>query len=256
MPEIIKICLIVCPLVFLAGFIDSAAGGGGLISLPAYLISGLPPQLAAGTNKVVNGIGTLVASGKFIKSGKIHLPLAVFAAAGALGGSFIGTRIALLLPEQTLKIIILCALPVVAIVMLLRRNNAAAEGGMKSRGKVIDCLICLAIGLVIGCYDGLVGPGTGTFMIMAFSLFLGMDLLYASGCAKVGNLASNAASAVVWLINGKVMLTLILPAAACSVLGNYFGARFAIKKGAKYIRYVMLAVLALLFARLIYDIAA
>ena len=87
MPELLKLCLAICPLVFLAGFVDSIAGGGGLISLPAYLVMGLPPHLAAGTNKVVSGLGALTASGKYIKSGRIWLDLAIFSALGALAQS-------------------------------------------------------------------------------------------------------------------------------------------------------------------------
>ena len=254
MPELLKLCLAICPLVFLAGFVDSIAGGGGLISLPAYLVMGLPPHLAAGTNKVVSGLGALTASGKYIKSGRIWLDLAIFSALGALAGSFIGTRIALMLSGSALKLVILCALPIVAVIMMIRRNTDRPEGSLHSRGKAVDRLLCTLIGLVIGCYDGLIGPGTGTFMILAFSMVLGMDLLYASGCAKVGNLASNIASAVVYIINGKVMFSLVIPAAAFSILGNYLGARCAIKTGAKRVRSIMLLVLLLLFVRLVYDI--
>jgi uncharacterized membrane protein YfcA len=117
-----------------------------------------------------------------------------------------------------------------------------------------DILVSAAIGLGIGCYDGMVGPGTGTFMIMAFTALMGMDLLTASGCAKVGNLASNIASAVVWLMNGQVMLELVIPAAACSIAGNYLGARYAIRGGSKRVRYMIFVVLALLFGKLIFTL--
>ena len=114
-------------------------------------------------------------------------------------------------------------------------------------------LLSLLTGLLIGCYDGLVGPGTGMFMIMAFTAVLGMDLLTASGCAKVGNLASNVASAVVWALNGQVLWKLVLPAAACSLLGSYLGARFAIRGGSQKIRGMIFVVLGLLFVKLIWE---
>lgn len=255
MPEIIKTLLIVCPLVFLAGFVDSVAGGGGLISLPAYLFCGIPAHMASGTNKVVNSIGTSVAAGKYIKSGKINLRYAIIAAVFALLGSAIGTEIATLLSEKVFKIIILCALPAAAIILTVKKDFGR-EDTLKQRDykKSTEYILCALIGLFIGCYDGMVGPGTGTFMIMAFTAVMGMDLLTSSGCAKVGNLASNIASAVVWIINGHVYWALVIPAAACNVLGNYLGARYAIKGGSKRIRSMIFVVLGLLFVKILMEI--
>ncbi|HPD87850.1 MAG TPA: sulfite exporter TauE/SafE family protein [Oscillospiraceae bacterium] len=251
----LHICLILCPLVFLAGFLDSVAGGGGLISLPAYLLCGFPAHLAAGTNKVVNGIGTLTAAGKFIHHGKVKLKYALIAGAGAMIGSTAGTRMALLLDDHALKIVMLCALPLVAAVLFLKKDFGSETAVPKrEENPKRDILVSAAIGLGIGCYDGMVGPGTGTFMIMAFTALMGMDLLTASGCAKVGNLASNIASAVVWLMNGQVMLELVIPAAACSIAGNYLGARYAIRGGSKRVRYMIFVVLALLFGKLIFTL--
>ena len=255
MPEIIKTLLIVCPLVFLAGFVDSVAGGGGLISLPAYLFCGIPAHMASGTNKVVNSIGTSVAAGKYIKSGKINLRYAIIAAVFALLGSAIGTEIATLLSDRVFKIIILCALPTAAIILTIKKDFGK-DGSIPSRSytKRTEYILCALIGLFIGCYDGMVGPGTGTFMIMAFTAVMGMDLLTSSGCAKVGNLASNIASAIVWIINGHVYWALVIPAAACNVLGNYLGARYAIKGGSKRIRSMIFVVLALLFVKILFEI--
>ena len=254
MPEIIKTLLIVCPLVFLAGFVDSVAGGGGLISLPAYLFCGIPAHMASGTNKVVNSIGTSVAAGKYIKSGKINLRYAIIAAVFALLGSAIGTEIATLLSDRVFKIIILCALPTAAIILTIKKDFGK-DGSIPSRSytKRTEYILCAIIGLFIGCYDGMVGPGTGTFMIMAFTAVMGMDLLTSSGCAKVGNLASNIASAIVWIINGHVYWALVIPAAACNVLGNYLGARYAIKGGSKRIRSMIFVVLALLFVKILFE---
>ncbi len=255
MSDIFHICLVICPLVFLAGFVDSVAGGGGLISLPAYLLCGLPVHLAVGTNKVVNGIGTLTAAGKFIHNGKVKLKYALIAGAGAMIGSTAGTRIALLLDEHALKIVMLCALPLVAVVLFLKKDfGKETVVPEREENPKRDSILSVAIGLGIGCYDGMVGPGTGTFMIMAFTALIGMDLLTASGCAKVGNLASNIASSIIWLISGQVMLELVIPAAACSIVGNYLGAWYAIRGGSKRVRYMIFIVLALLFGKLILDL--
>ena len=256
MPDIVKTLLIVCPLVFLAGFVDSVAGGGGLISLPAYLFCGIPAHIASGTNKVVNSIGTSVAAGKYIKSGKINLRFAIIAALFALLGSAIGTEIAaLFISDKVFKIIILCALPLAAIILTVKKDFGK-DGNVpkRSHSKRTEYILCALIGLFIGCYDGMVGPGTGTFMIMAFTAVIGMDLLTSSGCAKVGNLASNIASAVVWIINGYVMWSIVVPAAICNVLGNYLGARFAIKGGSKRIRGMIFVVLGLLFIKILTEV--
>lgn len=257
MPELLKTCLIVCPLVFLAGFVDSIAGGGGLISLPAYLFVGLPVHLASGTNKVVTCMGTAAAAGKYIKSGRVKLKYALIAAAFALAGSVLGTHIALYLNERTLKTVILCVLPAAAVVLAVNRDfGRDRTPPRRDWSNTQELLLCAFIGLVMGCYDGMIGPGTGTFTMLMFSLVIGMDLLTASGCTKVSNLSSNVASAIVWLINGDVLLPVVIPAAICSILGNLTGAKFAIKGGSKRIRCVSFIVLGLLFVKLIIDALA
>jgi len=254
LPEFLQLCLIVCPLVFLAGFVDSIAGGGGLISLPAYLFVGLSPHIASGTNKVVNSMGTALATWKYYKSGKIRMKLAILAAAGALIGSSIGTKIALYLSQDLLQTILLIALPVAAGILTVKKDFGSDSAPSADTDTAKNKISCLLIGVFIGCYDGMIGPGTGTFMIMCFTAFVGLDLLTASGCAKLGNLASNIASAVLWLINGQVMFALILPAAACNLLGNYLGAQYAIRGGSKKIRGMIFVVLGLLFIKFFYEL--
>lgn len=253
--ELLKTCIIVCPMVFLAGFVDAVAGGGGLISLPAYLFAGLPAHLASGTNKVVNAMGTALAAGNYIKSGKIDLRAGLTAALFALVGSAIGTRIALHLDQAVFQIAILVALPVVAVILTIKKDFGK-EGAVPERNwnSGVKLLAAGLIGLLIGCYDGMLGPGTGTFMIMAFTMVLGMDLLTASGCAKVGNLASNVASAVVWALNGQVWYALVIPAAACNLLGSWLGSRYAIRGGSQKIRGMIFLVLGLLFLKLLLDL--
>ena len=253
MPELLKTLLVVCPLIFLGGFVDSVAGGGGLITLPAYMMAGVPVHFAAGTNKVVNACGTATASLKFFRSGKIRLYAALCAAAGALAGGYTGAEIAKLLSEGLLKRLMLIALPAVALFLAVKKDFGQ-ETAHKPHPRPYELAVSLAIGLLIGCYDGMVGPGTGTFMIMAFTALMGMDMVTASGCAKVGNLASNAAAAASFIIGGKVLWTLVLPAAACSMLGNWCGARYAIRGGGKKIRGMIFLVLGMLFAKLLYDL--
>ena len=255
MSVFIRQCLILCPLIFLGGFIDSVAGGGGLITLPAYMLVNVPVHIAAGTNKVVNGIGTCTATVKYFTSGKIYLRAAVPAALGALAGSAMGARLALLIPEGVLRLLMLAALPAVAVFLMVRKDFGQTEGEERPAfSPRRERLTGLAIGLVLGCYDGVVGPGTGTFLIMAFTMLLHMDLVTASGCAKVGNLASNIAAAASFILGGAVMWALVVPAAACNMLGNYCGARYAIRGGGKKIRGMIFLVLGMLFVKMIADL--
>lgn len=244
--------VIVCPLVFLAGLVDAVAGGGGLISLPAYLIAGLPTHLAAGTNKFANGIGTAVAMSRFMKQGKILLLPAVLAAAGALGGSWAGAKLALMLSDQALKIALLIIIPLVGIFLAFHRTADKPKGEMR-RGWALY-LGSMAIGFAIGCYDGFSGPGTGTFLILAFLGLLRMDLLTACGNTKVVNLASNAGAFVTFLVSGQVLFAVAVPAAAASIMGSLIGAKLALTKGARVIRPMFFVVLVLLLVKVALDL--
>lgn len=254
MDSLLTTCLIVCPLVFLAGFVDSVAGGGGIISLPAYLMAGIPAHLAAGTNKVVNGCGTMLATVKYFRSGKVRLRPAVVAAVGALVGATLGAQLASMIPEAALKTIMLVALPCVAVFLVVKRDFGKDDAPAAAVEPKREVIVSALIGLFIGCYDGLVGPGTGTFMILCFTAFLSMDLLTASGCSKAANLASNVASAVVWILHGSVFWALAAPAIVCNLLGAWFGSRYAIRGGSQKIRGMMFVVLGLLFAKLLYEL--
>ena len=244
---------IICPLVFLAGFVDSIAGGGGLISLPAYLVAGLPIHMAYGTNKFAMSLGTLMSTTKYLRSGHVRLRPALTAAAGALVGSWAGARLALLLDERYLHYCLMVILPLAAGFLLFNRGFGATQRQQLAPTKLYP--LCLVCGLVIGCYDGFFGPGTGTFLILAFTL-LGFDLVTASGNAKMVNLASNIAAVAAFGLGGSVLLPVGLPAALCAILGNYLGARLAIKRGAAFIGPVAVAAVALLFTRILWDIFA
>lgn len=240
--------LIVCPLVFLAGFVDSVAGGGGVISIPAYLLAGLPMKLAAGTNKFAAGCGTALASWRYARSGNVNWGCAIPAAIGSLAGSSLGTSLAVYLREELLQGIVVGTLPVVAVILALARNFGVEE--KPEKGRLATVVISGGIGLLVGMYDGLIGPGTGTFLAIGFSLGLGYTLVKSSGCAKIANLASNIASMVIYFLHGNVLFSVGIPAMAFAMLGNSLGARFAIRGGGGKIRIVMFLVLALLFVKL------
>lgn len=242
--------LIVCPLVFLAGFVDSIAGGGGLISLPAYLAAGVPPHMALGTNKMGSTMGTVVSTARFAKSGFIKWKLSLLAAVCAIIGSMIGSNLSLLASERFLRGMMLIALPVVAFYVLKNKNmGEQKDTGSLSERKVL--VITMAAALSIGAYDGFYGPGTGTFLLLVLTGAARMDLRTASGTTKVINLSSNIAALVTFLINGKVLLPLGLTAGLFCIAGHYIGSGMVVKSGRKVVRPVVLVVLMCLFVKIV-----
>ena len=246
-----NIFLIVCPLVFLAGFVDAIGGGGGLISLPAYLIAGLPAHQAIATNKLSSACGTALTTFRFAKQKLIPWPMAVPAIAAALAGSWSGAHLSLIMNVEFLTKILYVILPVTAFFVLKKDVlKEKSEPAVDSRRTV---MISVIISFVIGMYDGFYGPGTGTFLIIAFSLFAGMDVRSANGLSKAVNLTTNVTSLLVYLHSGQVMITLGLAAAACNMAGNWLGSGMAVRAGTRITRPVILCVLALLLIRIIFQ---
>lgn len=251
--ELFRILIIVCPLVFLGGLVDAVAGGGGLITLPAYLLAGLPAHNAAATNKCGNAFGTFLATGRFLKRGQVHMPSAISGGIGALVGAWLGAKMNMIVPEQVLYYLMLAIVPVMAVFLLFKRNFGSEDhSDTLSRGQLL--VMALGIGLVIGAYDGFFGPGAGTFLMLAFTGLCKFDLLTASGNTKVANSASNLASLVTFALAGKVLWIVGIPAALCGIAGNYVGSSLALKGGAKVIRPMFFVVLTLLVIRLVYDL--
>lgn len=249
----IQMLLLICIFIFIGGFIDSIAGGGGLISLPAYIAAGLPAHFALGTNKFSSSFGTLISTIRFIKSKKIHYKSALTSAAAALLGSFAGAETALMIDQKYLKYLLLILLPAIAVFILTRRGFGEKDRTINLSDKKIILLSVLS-GLLIGAYDGFFGPGTGTFLILMYTAVIGFDMTTASGNAKVVNLASNISAVVTFLASGKVMLAIGIPAAISGILGNWFGSGLAIKKGAGVIKPVFMGVLILLMCKIVYDL--
>lgn len=246
--------LIACPLVFLASFVDAVAGGGGLISLPTYYLTGLPPHLAIGSNKFSSCVGTAFSTGRFLKDGSIEPKAAIPSAVFALVGSFAGARLTLVLDDHFLRVTMLILLPVAAVFILFGKRNGEPDrctfGDISARRAM---LLSACIGIVLGLYDGFFGPGTGTFLIIAYTALLGFDFKTACGNTKVVNLSSNLAAVITFIAAGQIAYAVAAPAAVCSIAGHWIGSGLAIKKGAKFIRSVMLFVLVLLFSKVAWD---
>ena len=251
--DLLHILLIVCPLVFLGGIVDAVAGGGGLITLPAYLLAGLDPHAASATNKCGNVWGTLLSAYRFWRRGELRMPSAAWGAAGALVGAWAGAQLNLILPDRFLYYIMLVIVPVMAVFLLLKRDFGTEDrSGQFSPLRL--SLLSLGIGLAIGCYDGFFGPGAGTFLMLAYTSLCKFDLLTASGNTKAANAASNAASLVTFALAGEVVWAVGIPAALCGLAGGYVGSGLALRGGAKVIRPMFFVVLTLLTVRLICDL--
>lgn len=244
---------IICPLVFLAGFVDAVAGGGGLISLPAYIISGVPLHMAIGTNKLSSGMGTALATFRFWKSGYIRWRLALFCAVAALVGSNAGARLTLLIPEGVFRVVMLVILPLTGAYVLFGGSLRSGEERAPFSPRK-TALLGFAIALVLGVYDGFYGPGTGTFLILLLTGLAHLRLNEANGVAKVINLSTNVSALAVFLLNGKVILPLGLAAGCFSIAGNYVGTRFFAQKGVRAVRPIILVVLTVFFAKTLWEL--
>lgn len=248
---------IVCPLVFLAGLVDAVAGGGGLISLPAYFLAGVPAHMALGTNKLGSSMGTSISTYRYLKngylSGRRTIGLAAAMAAVALVGSVIGSNLSLLVSEAVIKKLMMVVLPVVAF-YVLRNKNLGEE--LDQEPLLTRKMVMIAVGaaFLIGGYDGFYGPGTGTFLILVLTGAARMNVRSASALTKVVNLSSNVAALIIFVVNGEVNYPLGLTAGLFCVAGNFIGSGLVVQNGQRVIRPMVMIVLVLLFVKIISGI--
>lgn len=234
---------------FFAGLIDSVAGGGGLISLPATLLAGVPPQLALGTGKFMATLGTTASFLTYARNGAVAWRIAAFGVCFSLAGSCMGSRAVLFVDNAMLGKIILMLLPLAALFTFMPVRKNREEKALRPLGLyVITPLLCGCIGF----YDGFFGPGTGSFMLLGLHGLLGLGLVASSGTAKAFNLASNISSLVVFILNSKVYYVAALPMAMANIAGNIVGSRLALRGGPMVIRRMLLVSLSLLFISLIW----
>ena len=241
---------IICPLLFLAGLVDAIGGGGGLISLPAYLLAGVPVHQAIATNKLSSACGTALTTVRFIKEGLVNWKIAIPTIVCAMLGSSLGANLSIRVPESTMELVLLIVLPVVAFVVLnpkIFHDNAEREILLDRK----LWITAVTSSFLVGMYDGFYGPGTGTFLIIAFTVFAKLDIRNANAQAKVINLTTNITSLTIFLLNGQAVILLGLAAAVCNMAGNYIGANLALTRGSKITRPVILLVLGLLFLKVL-----
>jgi uncharacterized protein len=246
----------ICAFSFLAGLIDSVVGGGGLIQLPAMLIlfPAMPVATILGTNKFASFAGTTIAVQRYARHVTFDWPTVLPAAIAAFIFSFIGSRIVALLNPALLRPLVLILLILVAIYVFFVKDLGIVHKPKHPPKKAQ--LLGIAVGAVLGFYDGFFGPGAGSFLIFAFVGLFGFDFLAASASAKVINLATNLASIIYFGWTGHIIYAYAIPMALCSIVGATIGARLAIAKGSRFVRVFFLVIVCALIAKLAQSIVA
>ena len=246
--------LLLCCFAFAAGFVDAIVGGGGLIQTPASLV--LLPQLPVGTVigslKIPAFTGTAFATAQYLKKIKVQLPLVVFICSIALAAAFCGSAVLTQVSNRYMKPVILVVLIFVAIYTFTKKDfGQHQQRALTGRQKIIRALL---ISSVIGFYDGFIGPGAGSFLVMTCIALLGMDFLQSSTYAKIVNLSTNFGSILLFLIKGVIIWKIAIPMAICNGIGGRTGARLALAKGNRFIRIFFLIIIVATLLRFGYDV--
>ena len=237
-------------MLFLAGMIDGISGGGGIISLPTYLIAGLPMNAAYGCNKLQSFLGTSTSLYKYASCGLVDYKPALIACCGAIFGANLSTYIMMHLSDGVKMWIIVGAMCFIITLTLLTIKLHFSDEGVKSLScNAKNAAACLGLGLLLGLYDGFFGPGCGTVALMLFSVLFKYDMHVAVGNGKIIIVVSNLISLISYVRTGNILYSVALPAAAANIVGSYIGASLAVKKGKKLVRIMLLFVVAVLLVQ-------
>jgi uncharacterized protein len=234
---------------FFGGLVDSIAGGGGLITLPALLALGLPPHQALGTNKFQSTFGSITSSYNYVKHGGISLRAAIWGIVFTIIGSAAGAQVVQMVNADILHWII----PFLLLAILVYTIFSPDLGKHDSRPRWTQPVFYLVFGVGIGFYDGFFGPGTGSFWPVAMVLLLGMNLVKATGYTKVMNFTSNVASLVLFICGGSVLWREGLIMGIGQFVGARIGARMVVRKGTRFIRPVFVTMVLVITAKLIWQ---
>lgn len=235
---------------FVAAFVDSVVGGGGMISLPVLMATGIPPHLVLGTNKLASSISSLTSTLSFVRSGRVDKQLVLRLGAYSVVGGAAGTTVLHWVPSSFLRPMMIVMLLAVTIFTLTRKQMGDERTYVGLTGKTTLCFTAAA--LLLGGYDGFFGPGTGSFLIFAF-LLVGFDFVGAAGNAKVLNLCSGLASLSMFAYFHTIDYRIGLAMGLAMMFGSLVGSQLAIKKGARFVRPLFLSMSALLIAKQLWD---
>lgn len=236
-----------------AGFVDAVAGGGGLVQLPALLIgiSNKPIPMILGTNKIPSIFGTSTAAASYFKKVRPDLRLTISMALPALLGSIAGAHLASHFPTSVFHPLILILLVLVGLYTWRKPDLGLSERLRYSH--LTRLWIVAGCGLLIGFYDGIFGPGTGTFLVFLLVIVVGYEFLKASATAKLVNIATNFGAILTFQLTGHIWWRLGLALAVANVSGAIVGSRLAIRGGSPLVRRIFLIVVAGLIAKLSYS---
>ncbi len=247
----ISLVIFLCVAGFIAAAVDSIAGGGGIISLPALIAAGVPPHLALGTNKFASTCASFTSSLKFARSGKIDFSLVKFQIPCTILGAALGVHTVLAVNEKFLNLLIVIMIFSVAIYTTLKKDF-----GTTSQFKGLhrqNIFYGMVFAFSLGFYDGFFGPGTGAFLIFLFISVYGYDFTAAAGNGKILNFTSNVVSLILFAIGGKIVYLAGIPMALSMIAGAYVGTHIAIKQGAKVIKPIFVTIAIALICKLVYQ---
>ncbi|MDI1315862.1 TSUP family transporter [Flavobacterium sp.] len=248
------IIILLCLAAFLAGFVDAIVGGGGLIQTPVALI--LLPNLAVasvvGSLKIPSFSGTALAANQYLKKVTMNWKLLSVMAVVACASAFLGSHLLTKVHNDFMKPILLVVLTLIAIYTFIKKDFGTHT--IKNLSEKKQLFLAVIFSVIIGFYDGFIGPGTGSFFVLAFVTILGFDFLHASANAKMVNLATNFGSICLFIIKGKIIWAIAIPMAICNAFGGWVGAKLAIRKGNDFIRVFFLIVVIGTLIRFGYDV--
>ena len=246
--------LILSILAFMAGFIDSVVGGGGLIQLPALLVTlpNAPLPTIFGTNKIAALSGTSMAAFQYAKRIRFNLKLLLTISVASFIASYFGAKIVSIINPATLKPIILIILIAIAIYTFIKKDLGKIE--TKQLPLTRQMIFGAAIGLIIGFYDGFFGPGTGSFFVLAFVVILGFEFVQASAYAKIVNCMTNISALIVFIRQGNYIIGIAILMAVFNIAGSVIGSKMAIKRGNGFIRVFFLIIVTIMIVRYGYDV--
>ena len=248
------VLVLLCLAAFVAGFVDAIVGGGGLIQTPMglVLLPNLPVSTVVGTLKVPAFSGTFFAAIQYLKKIEMNWKLLIIMMVLAFPSAYAGSTLLTYVSNDFMKPLLLVVLSLLVVYTYVKKNFG--EHADKSHSPAQQILYAVLISFIIGFYDGFIGPGTGSLLIMAFIAILGFDFLQANIYAKLVNLATNIGSITLFVIKGKIIWSVAIPMAVCNATGAWLGARLAISKGNGFIRIFFLIIVGIALLRFGYDV--